>query len=136
MSRSLPQGSTMFVTIMRPAPTSSGIGLARLVAVTPVGQQFLAEQIAQRLPALFGQAALPDLLLPGPPLTMLLQTVLPDGELLAHAASAILHRAARREEMIAAWSRDMPHIVGSMMRLVDKALGVLSGDEAASPAVH
>jgi|GEM_PF-2125345 len=135
MSRPLPQGSTLFVTVMRPAPSSTGIGIARLVAMSPLGERFLAEQIAQRLPALFKQAALPDLLLPGPPLTMLLQVMLPDGELLAHAASAILHRAAQRDEMISAWSRDMPHIVGSTMRLVDKALGML-GEVAAPRAVH
>lgn len=134
MSGPLPQGTTVFVTVMRPASSSPGIGIARLVAVSPIGRDLLAAKIAERLPALFVQAALPDLLLPGPPLTLLVQTMLPDGLLLAHAASAILHRAARREEMISAWSEDMPIIVGAAMRLVDTALGRPAA--TATAAVH
>ena len=106
----IPEGAVIIVTVFRPASSSTGIGTCRLIAQTPLSAPCVAEEIAARLPFLFADAALPDLLLPGPPLTMLLQVMLPTGQLVAHAASANLLRAASRSDMIAAWKRDLPEI--------------------------
>lgn len=120
----VPEGSVIVVTIFRPASSSTGIGTCRLIAQTPLSAPCVAEEIAARLPFLFADAALPDLLLPGPPLTMLLQVMLPAGQLVAHAASATLLRAAPLTDMVAAWKRDLPEIMAHTFAGVERKLGV------------
>lgn len=118
----MPEGSTVIVSVFRPTANSRGIGTTRLVAHTPVGDDVLANAIIERLPALFADAALPELLLPGAPLIMLLQVLLPDGQLLASSCTALLNRAAHRSEMLDAWKRDVPAIVGRLLQIVAHAI--------------
>ena len=133
----VPEGSMIVVTVFRPASSSTGIGTCRLIAQTPLSAPCVAEEIAARLPFLFADAALPNLLLPGPPLTMLLQVMLPAGELVAHAASANLLRAAPLTDMIAAWKRDLPEIMARTFAGVERKLEVQSRLAPAIPAaVH
>lgn len=133
----VPEGSVIVVTVFRPASASTGIGTCRLIAQTPLSAPCVAEEIAARLPFLFADAALPNLLLPGPPLTMLLQVMLPAGQLVAHAASADLRRAAPLTDMIAAWKRDLPDIVEATFAGVLRKLEAMSSPAPAIPAaVH
>lgn len=133
----VPEGAVIVVTVFRPASSSSDIGTCRLIAQTPLPAPCVADEIAARLPFLFADAALPDLLLPGPPLTMLLQVMLPTGQLVAHAASANLLRAASRSDMLDAWKRDLPEIVEATFAGVLRKLAVLSASAPAGPAaVH
>lgn len=133
----VPEGSVIVVTVFRPASSSTGIGTCRLIAQTPLSAPCVADEIAARLPFLFADAALPDLLLPGPPLTMLLQVMLPTGQLVAHAASANLLCAASRSDMIAAWKRDLLDIVGVTFAGVLRKLEAQSCLAPAQPAaVH
>jgi len=133
----VPKGAVIVITVFRPASTSTGIGTCRLIAQTPLSAPCVAEEIATRLPFLFADAALPDLLMPGPPLTMLLQVMLPTGQLVAHAASADLLRAAQLTEMIAAWKRDLPDIVAATFAGVERKLATLSAVAPGNPAaVH
>ena len=133
----VPEGAVIIVTVFRPASSSTGIGTCRLIAQTPLSGPCVAEEIAARLPFLFADAALPDLLLPGPPLTMLLQVMLPTGQLVAHAASANLLRAASRADMLGAWKRDLPEIVEATFAGVLRKLEALSTPAPArSAAVH
>lgn len=136
-SFAIPEGAVIVVTVFRPASSSTGIGTCRLIAQTPLSAPCVAEEIAARLPALFADAALPALLLPGPPLTMLLQVMLPTGQLVAHAASATLLRAAQLAEMTAAWQRDLPEIVAATIKGVMLKLAMLAAPTPAQPArVH
>lgn len=133
----VPQGSAIVVTVFRPASSSTGIGVCRLIAQTPLSAPCVAEELATRLSALFSDAALPALLLPGPPLTMLLQVMLPTGQLVAHAASANLLRAARLDDMVAAWKRDLPEIVAATFAGVIRKLEMQPHLAPAEPAaVH
>lgn len=131
----VPEGSVIVVTIFRPASSSTGIGTCRLIAQTPLSAPCVAEEIATRLPFLFADAALPGLLRPGPPLTMLLQVMLPAGQLVAHAASASILRAAPLADMIAAWKRDLPEIVAATFAGVVRKLEVQSQLAQPEPAV-
>ena len=63
----IPEGAVIIVTVFRPASSSTGIGNCRLIAQTPLSAPCVAKEIADRLPALFADAALSNLLLPGPP---------------------------------------------------------------------
>lgn len=107
----VPEGSVIVVTIFRADGASTGIGTCRLIAQSPLSAPCVAEELASRLPFLFADAGLPAQLQPGAPLSMLLQVMLPAGQLVAHAASANLLRAAPLTDMIAAWKRDLPSIV-------------------------
>lgn len=118
----VPEGSVIVVTIFRAASSSPGIGTCRLIAQSPLSAPCVAEELASRLPFLFADAGLPAQLHPGPPLSMLLQVMLPTGQLVAHAASANLLRAAPLTDMIAAWKRDLPEIVAATFAGVARKL--------------
>lgn len=132
----IPEGAVIVVTVFRPASSSTGIGTCRLIAETSLSVPCVAEEIAARLPALFADAALPQLLLPGPPLTMLLQVMLPTGQLVVHAAGANLLRAASLADMAAAWRRDLPEIVAATIKGVMLKLAKLAAPRPGPPAVH
>jgi hypothetical protein len=132
----LPLGSTVIVSVFRPTANSRGIGTTRFLAHTPVGEDVLANAISEKLPALFAVAALPELLLPGAPLIMLLQVLLPDGQLLATSCTAQLNRAAQRSEMLDAWKRDMPAIVGRLLHIVARAIEPAGAPHVQSAVAH
>ena len=130
----LPPGSTVIATVMRPSSSSPGLGVFRVVAASRVGAECLARAIAEKLPQMFGDARLPELLLPGAPLTLLLQVITPSGDLRCFAASADLDRAAPRADMLAAWSRDLPGIVTMLYAVVATAGGLIEAEPAEAPA--
>lgn len=96
----------------------------------------MASAIADKLPLLFDDARLPALVLGGPPLTILLQVILPNGDLRAFAASANIDRAVTRADLLDATANDMPRIVAALFALLDGAGDIVSHDVPAAKALH
>lgn len=136
MSRALPEGSTVIATVFRPTVSSPGLGIMRARTTSPIEPLWMASAIADKLPLLFDDARLPMLVLGGPPLTILLQVILPNGDLRAFAASANIDRAVSRSDLLEATANDMPRIVAALFALLDEAGDIVSHDVPASRAMH
>lgn len=132
----IPEDSIVIVTVFRPTAQSRGMGTTRFIAQSPIGVTALADALKEKLPSLFVDAALPDLLLPGAPLVMMLQALLPDGQLLASSSTASLNRAAQRAEMLDAWKRDVPDIVGRFTTIVAQAVAPVGASFAHVEVAH
>lgn len=134
MSKPIPEGSTVIATVFRPDPEMGGVGMRRFTAQSSLGGDAVAKALAARLPEMFEEAQLPELLLPGPPLVMLLQVILPDGQLVSFPAAAVFNRAAARADMLAAWMRDLPNLTATVAEVVRRALASKGTDEVKSPS--
>jgi len=132
----IPAGSMIVATVLQPGVTSGAIGARRLHADGPLGADFFADSLVQRLPALFEEAGLPEVLLPPAPLTFLLQVFLPDGQLLSFHASTPIEQTTSRRALLEVWAVTLPAFARKVGGVVQRMLTPGSAVEGAASPAH
>ena len=126
----LPPGSLVLASLYRPALNAPGIGLANFLTGTPTRDVVVAAALIQEGRQLV--AGLPELLLPGVPVCLLLHLMLPDGDTFASSSVAEVNRATRREAAAASLFRALPALLDGAFEAMRAKLGERAGAVLAS----
>ncbi|MBX9944928.1 MAG: hypothetical protein K2Y40_12670 [Reyranella sp.] len=125
----LPPGSLVLASLYRPALNTPGIGLANFLTATPTRDVVVAAALIREGDQL--TAGLPELLLPGVPVCLLLHLLLPDGQTFASSSVAEVARATRREAAAASLFRALPALLDGAFETMRGKLGAQAA--AAAP---
>lgn len=121
----LPAGMSVTASLYRPVPETVAVGIVSFTGSHDgVCADTLAANLILRMPALV--AYLPDLLLPGAPVAMMLHITPPNGMVSATAAAWKIDRAMKRDFLVELISGGLPF-------LIDGALAHLMGAIAIVP---
>ena len=110
----IPAGTQLIVSLWRPATDTAGVGTITFIAHEPADEFLTCASIRSRLAELL--AFLPDMLLPGAPVSMMLHILPPNGLTYAAAASWNIDRAVSRDQLQASIGYCMPYFSTEALR--------------------
>lgn len=118
----LPPETALAISLYRPTPESMGVGLVNFFAN---GDRVPAEDVVANIVLKIDQLVevLPELLLPGPPVCVLVHATMTNGLVWATAAAWKIERAVHRQSLAAVVVSGLPYVIGtSISRLVELRL--------------
>lgn len=113
----LPAGASLTASLYRPVRETMAVGVVSFTGEHDgVPAEIVATNLILRMPELV--AWLPDLLLPGAPVALLLHITPPDGMVRATAAAWHVERAMKRDALLLLISDCLPYVIqGAIVHL-------------------